>query len=95
MIWCVLLNPALNVTYRVSELQCGKAHIDCLHTQMPAGKSLNIARVIRTLGEEVTVTGLLPEFDRKKITTFLEERNIAHYFFPISGSSFSPPKHKS
>jgi tagatose 6-phosphate kinase len=85
MIWCTLLNPTLDVTYTVSELQSGKTHIDCLQTQIPAGKGLNIVRVIRTLGEEVTVTGLLPEFDGKRVTAFLEDRSIAHHFFPVSG----------
>ena len=84
MIWCTLLNPTLDVIYSLEELISGKT-VFARQIQIPAGKGLNVARVVRLLGEEVCVTGLLPEFDRERVVTFLEENNIKHRFFEVSG----------
>ena len=85
MIWCTLLNPSLDVICRVNELHSGKSYTDSECLQIPAGKGLNVARVIQALGEEVGVTGLLPEYDGKRINAVLEGNGIVHRFFSIPG----------
>ena len=59
MIWTITPNPALDVTYRVSELVYGGSHrVETINVN-PGGKGLNVARVLLQLGQSVTVSGLL------------------------------------
>ncbi|MBN1575133.1 MAG: hexose kinase [Chitinispirillaceae bacterium] len=85
MIWCTLLNPALDVICKVNELHGGKTYLDSECLQTPAGKGLNVARAIRALGEEVGVHGLLPEYDGRRITAVLDGSGIQHHFLSIPG----------
>ena len=85
MIWCTLLNPSLDVIYRLPELRSGGTYTDAAGEQIPAGKGLNVARVIRALGEEVSVTGLLPEYEYKRFTGVLDTYGITQRMFPITG----------
>jgi len=54
--------------------------------QVPAGKGLNVAQVIVALGEEVSVTGILPEVDSKRVTSFLEDHSISSRFIYVPGT---------
>lgn len=85
MIWCTLLNPALDIIYEVEDFINGKTYGNCLQQQIPAGKGFNVARIIRQLGEEVCITGLLPEYAEKQITSLFEDHQINHYFYAIPG----------
>jgi 1-phosphofructokinase len=60
--------------------------VDSAATSVTAGKGINVARVIATLGEDVCVTGLMPENDLKRSTEFLDRLGIDHCFLPIPGS---------
>lgn len=86
MIFCTVLNPALDVVYRVDHLQSGSTTVDTAATSVPAGKGINVARVIATLGEDVCVTGLMPENDLKMSTEFFDRLGIDHCFLSIPGS---------
>ncbi|MFE7275078.1 1-phosphofructokinase family hexose kinase [Streptomyces sp. NPDC057623] len=57
MILTVTLNTALDITYRVRALRPHASHRVSEVTERPGGKGLNVARVLATLGHEVTVTG--------------------------------------
>ncbi|WP_210577847.1 1-phosphofructokinase family hexose kinase [Streptomyces sp. GESEQ-4] len=57
MILTVTLNTALDITYRVRALRPHTSHRVSEVTERPGGKGLNVARVLATLGHEVTVTG--------------------------------------
>jgi len=50
-----------------------------------AGKGINVARVVRTLGEEVCVIGIMPEGDEKRFVSYLESQEIYYRFFPVPG----------
>ncbi len=86
MIYCTLLNPALDVIYKIDQLQSGVTLVDSVFNAVPAGKGINVARVVATLGEDVCVTGLMPEYDLKYVSDFLNSYNISHSFLGISGS---------
>lgn len=55
----ITLNAALDVTYEVHALQPGESHAVQKATAQAGGKGINVARVIRTLGRAVSITGLL------------------------------------
>lgn len=60
MIWCVTLNPALDVTYRLPrDLAWGAINLaDAMDAQL-GGKGNNVARTVRALGAPVTVVEIL------------------------------------
>jgi 1-phosphofructokinase family hexose kinase len=51
----------------------------------PAGKGLNVAGVIRILGEEVAVVGQVPDASQRQFTEYLDSRGIAAHLFSTSG----------
>lgn len=58
MILCVGLNPAIDVTYRVTRLTPGEAHRVLDVRRRAGGKAVNVARGVQALG--VAVTAVLP-----------------------------------
>lgn len=59
MILTVTLNPAWDVTYRVTELIPGRTHRVSSVFGRAGGKGLNVARVLVALGERVMTSGLV------------------------------------
>jgi len=64
----------------------GRTETDVETLCIPAGKGINVAKAVRTLGEEVCVIGLMPEDDIVRFTRFLEECNVTSNFFPVPGA---------
>jgi tagatose 6-phosphate kinase len=87
LIYTTLLNPAFDVVYDLAELSPGKTYIDVPAKMYPAGKGLNIASVVKTLGEEVTVAGIVPEYSIKQFTDYLKGQGIGSHFFSVKGSA--------
>ena len=86
MIFCCLLNPALDVVYSIDELRSGSTFVDIQSRVFPAGKGLNVAKVVRTLGEDVTVIGITGEDDERRFTRYLEDSKIDHCIYTVPGS---------
>jgi 1-phosphofructokinase family hexose kinase len=86
LIYCSLLNPALDVIYKLNDFKSGFSVTDIPSVVIPAGKGINVASVVKTLGEEVCVTGILPEYDRKRMVDYLEHAGIGHNFFAVPGN---------
>ncbi|MBN2189472.1 MAG: 1-phosphofructokinase family hexose kinase [Chitinispirillaceae bacterium] len=85
MIYCTLLNPAFDLIYPVDSFVPGGALRDIACTRFCAGKGINVARVVRTLGEEACVIGVMPEEDEKRFVSYLESREIYYRFFRVPG----------
>lgn len=86
MIYCTLLNPALDIIYKVNDFRSGSTFTDIPLDCFPAGKGINVAKVVRTLGEDVYVTGLMAEYDLQRTIQYLDYHQIKHRFFVIPGS---------
>jgi len=54
----VTLNTAIDKTLAVPNFQPGRRHRTVEQTSMPGGKGVNVARVLKTLGQPVIATGL-------------------------------------
>jgi tagatose 6-phosphate kinase len=54
----VTCNPAIDVTYRLPRVRPGDVHRVDEVVIRPGGKSVNVARVLQALGEDVIATGL-------------------------------------
>jgi 1-phosphofructokinase family hexose kinase len=85
LIYCTLLNPAFDLIYPVDSFVPGATLRDIACTRFCAGKGINVARVVRTLGEEVCVIGVMPEEDEKRFVSYLESREIYYRFFTVPG----------
>lgn len=59
MIWTVTVNPALDITYGVSELRPGQVHRVHDVQVRPGGKGLNVSRVLAALEVQTTATGFI------------------------------------
>jgi tagatose 6-phosphate kinase len=66
LIFCTLLNPALDVVYDVAELKPGTTVTDAVSRMYPSGKGINVAGVVKALGEEVTVIGQIPRESQRQ-----------------------------
>ena len=87
MILCVCLNPALDVTYAVTELTYGGTHRAQVVGRRAGGKALNVARVLHQLGEPVLATGLAGGADGGAVLGDLAELGVAAEFAQIEGES--------
>jgi tagatose 6-phosphate kinase len=87
MILCVCLNPALDVTYAVTELVYGGTHRAQVVGRRAGGKALNVARVLHQLGEPVRATGLAGGADGEAVLADLADAGVAAELAPIEGQS--------
>lgn len=85
MIYCTLLNPAFDFIYSVESFVSGNTLRDVSCHRFCAGKGINVAKVVRTLGEEVSVIGVMPEEDEKRFVSYLESEEIYYRFFSVPG----------
>jgi tagatose 6-phosphate kinase len=75
------------VVYRVDGFEAGSTFLDVPSQAVPSGKGLNVARVVRTLGEDVAVAGLIPANDMRRFAGFIGELGIKSLLFGIPGSA--------
>lgn len=87
MILTVTLNTALDVTYEVDALLPRSSHRVTATHQRAGGKGLNVARVLRTLGHETAVTGLVGGPTGQLIRDDLREAGLPDTLVEISGDS--------
>lgn len=87
MIFCALYNPILDITYKFNQLKTGTIHTDTPYVCNPSGKGINIARVVRALGEEACVIGIMPENDMMHFSRYLEDLKIMSFFYPVEGDA--------
>lgn len=87
MIFCTLYNPALDIIYKLDQLQPGVSLTDIPYESNPSGKGINIARVVRSLGEDVCVISIMPENDIMRFSRYLEDLRIKSFFYPVEGNA--------
>jgi 1-phosphofructokinase len=62
---CVALNPSIDRTIQVHHLDLGQHARGRLVCRHPAGKAVNVARVLQQLGQPCVLTGFVGEADRQ------------------------------
>ncbi len=85
MIHVTLLNPSFDLVYKIPE-QGKETYVDLPAHFFPAGKGLNVAKVIAKLGEPVRLLSLMPEKDMTRFTEYCVQNEIIHSSYPIHGS---------
>ena len=89
MILTVTVNPALDKSYIVPGFALTGIHRVQSMSVVPAGKGLNVSRVLKTLGVPTLATGILGGFTGKQIETSLKQFDVKHDFVRIQAESRS------
>ncbi|AJQ95113.1 1-phosphofructokinase [Gynuella sunshinyii] len=74
------LNPALDLTVQLPELIAGEVNLADRGSLRAAGKGINVAMVLRDLGEQVCVTGVLGQDNREKFDALFVEHQMVNYY---------------
>jgi len=83
MIITVTLNPALDRTLEVPSFTPGRRHRAVDQRTMPGGKGVNVARVLKRLGQPVIATGLAGGATAIRIVEALNDEAILNAFVRI------------
>lgn len=87
MIITVTLNPALDKTLEVPSFTPGRRHRSVDQRTMPGGKGVNVARVLKRLGQPVIATGLAGGATGIRIVEALNDEAILNSFVRIREES--------
>src|SRR5437588_11098325 len=87
MIITVTRNPALDRTLEVPNCAQGRRHRSIEQVTMPGGKGINVARVIKRLGQPVIATGLVGGATGTRIVEALNAEAILNSFVRIREES--------
>jgi tagatose 6-phosphate kinase len=83
MILTVTLNPSIDRSYRIDNFQAGKVYRAKEEISVAGGKGINVTKVIRILGENVTATGFLGGKAGEFIEDALWKINVSCNFIKI------------
>ena len=87
MIITVTLNTAIDKTLAVPNFRLGRRHRTVEQTTMPGGKGVNVARVLKTLGQPVIATGFAGGATGTRIVEQLTELSVLSDFVRIREES--------
>jgi len=80
---CVTLNPAVDRTFEVNNLEIGQHAKGRLVFTHPAGKAVNVARVLQHLGRSCILTGFVGEAQRKLFEDSFDPALVHTQFFGV------------
>lgn len=87
MILTVTMNPSIDISYPLAHLKIDDVNRIKDVQKTAGGKGLNVSRVIRQLGAELTATGLIGGHFGQFIEARLTDDNIRHDFYRIDQES--------
>ncbi len=85
----ITLNPALDLTVRLRQLELGAVNRSEAVLTQAAGKGLNVAQVLADLGHRLTVSGFLGEENQPPFTAMFQRRGFADAFVRVPGETRS------
>ncbi|WP_252059341.1 1-phosphofructokinase [Acinetobacter sp. AHP123] len=83
----ITLNPAIDVTIQLNELQVGEVNRQESVEIHAAGKGLNIAQVLKDLGHEIIVSGFLGTTNKQIFDDHFKEAQLQSEFIYIEGET--------
>ncbi|MDB6146112.1 MAG: 1-phosphofructokinase [Pseudomonas sp.] len=83
------LNPALDLTVQLGQLQVGQVNRSDAMLSHAAGKGINVAQVLADLGHEVTVAGFLGVDNQQAFETLFAQRKFVDEFVRVPGETRS------
>ncbi|HGS4723827.1 TPA: 1-phosphofructokinase [Vibrio cholerae] len=83
----ITLNPALDLTGSVNQLNVGSVSLVRQSSLHAAGKGVNVAKVLSELGAQVTVTGFLGRDNQELFCQLFEQLGVQDAFIRIAGAT--------
>ncbi|MFO6422604.1 1-phosphofructokinase [Motilimonas sp. KMU-193] len=83
----VTMNPALDLTGHLDQLTPGGLNIVDSASLHPAGKGVNVAKVLVELGADVTVTGFLGETNQGEFVDLFTQAGLTDEFIRVPGAT--------
>jgi len=83
----ITLNPALDLTGSLESLNVGSVSLANQGSLHPAGKGVNVAKVLSDLGAEVTVTGFLGRDNEELFCQLFSSMSAHDEFIRVNGST--------
>jgi 1-phosphofructokinase len=83
----VTLNPAVDVTIDISHFALGTVNRVRNERRDPGGKGINVAKVVRAIGHEVTVTGFLGANNGELFREYFLKSGIHNRFIEVTGET--------
>jgi 1-phosphofructokinase family hexose kinase len=77
----------VDVVYDIGEVQLGGTVTDVPAKIVPAGKGINVAKAIKTLGEDVCVVGVVHENSQAQFHQYLHGMGIMTHFISVPGTT--------
>src|SRR5690625_1185016 len=87
MILTTTLNPAVDISYKLDHFSMDTVNRVKDVSKTAGGKGINVARVLKQLGENVAATGFLGGSLGTFIRSQIESLSIADYFVEIDGET--------
>lgn len=83
----ITLNPAVDQTLYFSQFNVGQVNRVRKEQLDPAGKGINVAKVIKSLGYDVTVTGFLGRENAHVFEEHFQTHKIHNHFVKLDGAT--------
>ncbi|ENM5840959.1 1-phosphofructokinase [Vibrio mimicus] len=83
----ITLNPALDLTGSMAQLNVGSVSLVEQSSLHAAGKGVNVAKVLSELGADVTVTGFLGRDNQELFCQLFDELGVRDEFIRIAGAT--------
>lgn len=87
MIYTVTMNPALEFVSEVSDFEFDKNNISDFDLMLPAGKGINVSRVLKQLGLPTVATGFAGGFTGEFVEDWLIREDIKSEFIRIDDNT--------
>ena len=83
----VTLNPAFDLVGRLSRIEIGEVNTVETLGLYPAGKGINVAKVLADLGVKLSVTGFLGEQNQGDFVQSFQQNGVDDQFYRIDGKT--------
>ena len=87
MILTITMNPSVDIAYSLEQLNLDNVNRVAGAHKTPGGKGLNVTRVLSQIGDSVLASGLIGGKLGAFLEAGLDELNIKHSFYKISGET--------
>lgn len=84
---CITLNPAIDVTLELENLTVGAVNRVQNTQSRPAGKGLNVAQVLKSLGHDIWVTGFLGKDNAQTFEDNFIQQHYHNEFVYVNGET--------
>jgi len=83
----ITLNPAVDRTLYFTQFNVGQVNRVGKERLDPAGKGINVAKVLKSLGYDVAVSGFLGQENANTFEDYFEAQGISNYFIKVDGAT--------